>query len=196
MTLQLFGKAERHRLAWTNEPPRWQFAEGGGLLVVAPPKADYYQDPAGIHIVSSAPFLHAAAGSDFALTTRLGAEMKHRYDSGCLMLLADDRNWAKLCFEYDGRRPIIVSVVTKDGSSDDCNSEPVGVERPYLRMTRAGDCVSFHWSADGEAWTLVRYFGMRLPDACRAGVVAQSPQGTGCAAAFDFLALTEPGGGS
>ncbi|NBD27628.1 DUF1349 domain-containing protein [Paenibacillus glycinis] len=190
MTTNLFSESARHALTWTNEPERWTYADDGGLLMQAPPKADYYQDPAGKHIAGSAPFLRLPAGDSFALATRVSAEMKHRYDSGCLMVLADDRNWAKLCFEHNGRYPTIVSVVTKDGSSDDCNSERVDVEKPYLRVTRAAACISFHYSTNGEDWELIRYFGMRLPAECQAGVVAQSPQGTGCAVAFDFLTLT------
>lgn len=46
------------------------------------------------------------------------------------MLMADDNNWAKLCFEFNGEYATIVSVVTKNGSSDDCNSERVMVETP------------------------------------------------------------------
>ncbi|MBM7566904.1 DUF1349 domain-containing protein [Paenibacillus sacheonensis] len=186
------AEANRQSFTWDNEPERWSYTEDGGLFVLAPAKADYYQDPAGKHIVSSAPFLHRPAGSSFELTTRLGAEMKHQYDSGCLMVLADDRNWAKLCFEHNGRYATIVSVVTQDGVSDDCNSMRVDIDKPYLRIARAGACITFHYSLDGERWEQVRYFGMKLPDACRVGVVAQSPQGTGCAVEFDFLTLTEP----
>lgn len=179
-------------LSWSNEPANWSYTDQGGLQVEAPAKADYYQDPAGKHIVSSAPFLHVTAGSSFELTTRLTVEMKDKYDSGCLMLMADDRNWAKLCFEYNGRYPTIVSVVTIDGISDDCNSERVHVEKPYLRIVRQGNCMTFFYSADGEAWEQIRYFGMKLPDECLAGVVAQSPQGTGCLVHYEFLTLTTP----
>lgn len=191
MQANLFLQQAERPLTWANEPPGWSYTDDGALLADAPAGADYYQDPAGKHIVSSAPFLHARAGTHFELTTRLAAKMKDKYDSGCLMVWADDRNWAKLCFEFNGRFPAIVSVVTKDGSSDDCNSERVEVEQPYLRVMRAGNCLSFFYSADGDDWELVRYFGMALPDECRVGVVAQSPQGNGCAVRFDYLALEE-----
>ncbi|QHT62747.1 DUF1349 domain-containing protein [Paenibacillus lycopersici] len=192
MSTNLFHDvAARNGFTWANEPERWSYTADGGLYVEAPAKADYYQDPAGKHIVSSAPFLRLQAGVAFELTTRLGAAMKDQYDSGCLMLLADDRNWAKLCFEHNGRYPTIVSVVTQNGVSDDCNSMRVDVEKPYLRITRTNACIAFHYSEDGEAWEQVRYFGMQLPVNVHAGVVAQSPQGTGCAVTFDFLTLTE-----
>lgn len=177
-------------MQWMNEPSYTERGENGELIIEAPANADFYQDPAGKHIVSSAPFLYRPVTGSFVLTTRLSASMTHKYDSGCLMLMVDDRNWAKLCFEYDGEYPTVVSVVTKDGSSDDCNSERVDVEKPYLRITRDGNCISFHYSADGELWRQIRYFGMNLPSTCLAGVVAQSPQGTGCLVKIDELTLT------
>ncbi|SEM56644.1 DUF1349 domain-containing protein [Paenibacillus sp. OV219] len=188
--MNVFSSANAHALSWINEPADWTCTEQEGLLVEAPANADYYQDPAGKHMVSSAPFLQLTASSSFELTTRLSVQMKHKYDSGCLMVMADDRNWAKLCFEYNGRYPTIVSVVTIDGVSDDCNSERVDVEKPFLRIVRQANCMTFSYSADGEVWEQIRYFGMKLQDECRAGVVAQSPQGTGCTVQFDFLTMT------
>ncbi|REE70545.1 hypothetical protein A8990_12930 [Paenibacillus taihuensis] len=187
--MNVWTTASAHACRWTNEPANWSYTEQGGLHVEAPANSDYYQDPAGKHIVSSAPFLHFTAGSSFELTTRLTVEMKHKYDSGCLMLMADDRNWAKLCFEFNGRYPTIVSVVTIDGVSDDCNSERVEVEKPYLRIVRQGNCITFFYSADGEVWEQIRYFGMKLPDECLAGVVSQSPQGTGCTVQYESLTI-------
>ncbi|QHW33267.1 DUF1349 domain-containing protein [Paenibacillus rhizovicinus] len=193
MQTNLFGnEAAKREFHWANEPEQWSYTEEGGLFVAAPAKADYYQDPAGKHIVSSAPFLRRQAGDSFELTTRLSAAMADKYDSGCLMVLGDDRNWAKLCFEHNGRYATIVSVVTQNGVSDDCNSMRVDVEKPYLRIARAGHCFTLSYSADGEEWEQVRYFGMQLPAFCQVGVVAQSPQGSGCAVTFDFLTLTEP----
>ncbi|BFT73625.1 HAD-IA family hydrolase [Paenibacillus sp. P36] len=178
-------------LSWLNKPEQWGFTDDGGLIVTAPPGADYFCDPAGKHICASAPFLYTSVQQSFEMTTQLTVEMKNKYDSGCLMLLVDENNWCKLCFEYNGKVPTIVSVVTKDGISDDCNSEIVHVANPYLRIRKEDDCVSFFYSQDGEEWTLVRYFGMRTPSECKAGLVAQSPQGTGSTTHFMNLMVTE-----
>ncbi|WP_169087169.1 DUF1349 domain-containing protein [Paenibacillus sp. PL91] len=192
MNNNLFSPEARERMSWMNPPENTMYTEEGGLMIVAPPSADFFQDPAGIHIASSAPFLHLPVDSSFELTTRLRAEMRNTYDSGCLMLMSDHENWAKLCFEYNGQYPTIVSVVTRDGSSDDCNSERVTVENPYLRITKSQDCVSFFYSMDGEDWRLIRYFGMKCPSGLVAGVVAQSPKGDGCRVHFDYLQLSQP----
>ncbi|WP_426445493.1 DUF1349 domain-containing protein [Paenibacillus sp. S-38] len=191
MKNNLFLEA-RDELSWTNPPDNWMITEEGGLMIEAPPAADFFRDPAGKHMASSAPFLHLPVGSSFELTTRLRVDMQHIYDSGCLMLMSGPDHWAKLCFEFNGRYPTIVSVVTRDGSSDDCNSERVTVEQPYLRITKLEDCISFFYSPDGEDWRLIRYFGLSCPSQVVAGVVAQSPKGEGCRVQFDYLQLSQP----
>lgn len=192
MSHNLFRVGERERLTWMNEPTSWEYTADDGLCVHAPAKADFFKDPAGKHMVHSAPFLHVPAETSFQLTTQLLVEMHHIYDSGCLMLMADEDNWAKLCYEFNGEHATIVSVVTQNGCSDDCNSERVTVENPFLRITKRENTVSFFYSANGEHWKLIRYFGMKAPGGFKAGVVAQSPMGTGCRACFKYLSMTKP----
>ncbi|AEI43161.1 DUF1349 domain-containing protein [Paenibacillus mucilaginosus] len=192
MNNNLFLPETRQQLSWMNPPDKWTYTEEGGLIVEAPPGADFFRDPAGKHMASSAPFLHLPVDPSFELTTRLRVDMRHIYDSGCLMLMSGPDHWAKLCFEFNGTYPTIVSVVTRDGSSDDCNSEWVTVDNPYLRITKAGDCISFYYSPDGEEWRLIRYFGLKCPSPVIAGVVAQSPKGEGSRVQFDYLQLSRP----
>lgn len=191
MTSNLFAAETREQFQWINPPEQYKFTEFDGLTVEAPPKSDFFQDPAGKHFANSAPFLYWPAGDSFELTTRLRVDMRHIYDSGCLMVMVDERNWAKLCFEFNGQHPIIVSVVTKDGISDDCNSERVIVENPYLRVIKQNECMTFSYSLDGASWSLIRYFGLQNSAECLAGVVAQSPQGAGCLVEFEYLAFKE-----
>lgn len=153
-----------------NEPEIWSYTDQGGVLVEAKADTDFFQDPAGKHIRATAPFLSMPVPGDFEITTQLTVDMKNQYDSGCLMVMADDRNWCKICFEYDGKAPTIVSVVTRDGSSDDCNSVEVSVPNPYLRIRKVEGCISFFYSPDGEEWKLIRYFGMPIQGELRAWI--------------------------
>ncbi|GFZ92460.1 hypothetical protein GCM10008018_43590 [Paenibacillus marchantiophytorum] len=100
--------------------------------------------------------------------------------------MADENNWAKLCYEDFRGRPSIISVVTKD-ISDDCIGDFVGNINPFLRVSRYDNCIAFHYSLDGTEWALVRYFGMNNIQSLKVGVVAQSPVGDGCAVQFDYL---------
>ncbi|MGF6354749.1 regulation of enolase protein 1 (concanavalin A-like superfamily) [Paenibacillus sp. 4624] len=182
----------REKLSWINEPNSWSYTDQGGLIIEAQADSDFFQDPAGKHIRATAPFLSMPVAGDFEMTAQLTVEMKHQYDSGCLMVMVDERNWCKLCFEYDGKAATIVSVVTRDGSSDDCNSTEVPVSDPYLRIRKVEGCLSFFYSPDGEEWKLIRYFGMPMDGELRAGVVAQSPTGTGCTCHFLSVSMTQP----
>jgi regulation of enolase protein 1 (concanavalin A-like superfamily) len=182
------GKALPAEWGWINEPAVWQFDDSKFLHVSAPPQADFFIDPSGAAVKSSAPFLHTTLKGDFTIWTRIRVDMKQPYDSGCLMIMANDLHWAKLCFEYFENKPSILSVVTRN-TSDDCISGAMEAPNPYLRIARAGNCFAFHYSADGQHWKLARYFGMDVPDELKVGVVAQSPVGEGCDVTFDALTI-------
>jgi uncharacterized protein len=174
-------------LQWMNEPKEWSFTQNGLILDVAP-SSDFFLDPAGQHIRNSAPFLYTEVDGDFSLTTKVSVDMQEQFDSGCLMVMAAETNWAKLCFENINNVPSIVSVVTK-GTSDDCNSHEIGKVSPFLKILRSGNCFGFHFSLDGSEWTMIRYFGMDMPKKIKIGVVGQSPVGKGCKVSFDRFDL-------
>lgn len=114
--------------------------------------------------------------------------MLDAYDSACIMVMVDQKNWAKLCFELVNQVPTIVSVVTRQ-LSDNCISERTGKAKPYLRALRAGNCFGFHYSLDAIKWTLVRFFAMQAPTKVKIGVLGQCPVGKGTKVrieSFDF----------
>lgn len=180
------GCSERNldrRLSWMNEPASWTIAEQT-LHIDVPESADFFQDPAGANVRSSAPFLYCEAEGDFSLTARVDVDMLDAYDSGCIMVMADQENWAKLCFELVNRIPTIVTVVTRK-LSDNCISEKLGAAKPYLRLLRAGNCFGFHTSLDAVNWTLVRFFSIGAPAKVKIGVVGQCPVGKGTKVRFE-----------
>ena len=189
--MNLFDKsAERQlnsELSWINEPASREFISET-LHIDVPESSDFFQDPAGLNVRSSAPFLYCETEGDFSLTTRVDVDMFDAYDSGCIMIMIDEQNWAKLCFELVNEIPTIVSVVTK-GISDDCVSEKLGRNKPYLRVLRSGNCFGFHYSLDAISWTLVRFFGMDAPPKIRIGVVGQCPVGKGTKVRFSGFDL-------
>ena len=189
--MNLFEKStERNlhsELSWMNEPASWEFIDGILQIDVAE-SSDFFQDPARVNVRSSAPFLYCEADGDFSLTARVDVDMFDAYDSGCIMVMVDQQNWAKLCFELVDHIPTIVSVVTK-GISDDCVSEKLGKNKPYLRVLRSGNCFGFHYSLDAINWTLVRFFGMDAPRKVKIGVVGQCPVGKGTRVRFENFDL-------
>ncbi|OXM85599.1 DUF1349 domain-containing protein [Paenibacillus rigui] len=183
------GNSLSAELSWIHEPNRWTFDEDKGLLVSAPENADYFIDPAGTQVKASAPFLFTKVQGDFNISTRVHVEMKHQYDSGCLMIMSDSQNWAKLCYEFFEGRKSILSVVTKN-TSDDCIGGDLDIVNPFLRIARSGNSFAFHYSLDGLRWHLIRYFGMECGAELKVGVVAQSPIGEGCQVSFEHLRLS------
>ena len=173
---------------WLNEPTSWRATEDA-LTVAAGPDTDWFVDPQQTSAPKlNAPALVGDARGDFQLSARVAVDFAGTYDAGVLMLYADDRSWAKLCFEYSPQRePMVVSVVTR-GVSDDCNSFVVDGSSVWLRVARLGTAFAFHASLDGSSWSLVRHFALEGDGEPSVGFAAQSPTGDGCAVTFDRIA--------
>lgn len=155
-----------------------------GLRMSVAATTDLFCDPAGHAPVLSAPRLLCAAGRHFTLSAQVSVLFQTTYDAGVLVLYAHDRAWAKLCCELSPQgQPMIVSVVT-NGSSDDANAVVLDQPGAYLRVTGLGAAFAFHYSLDGVAWRLVRYFTLPQPEQVQIGFLVQSPTGMSCQADF------------
>jgi regulation of enolase protein 1 (concanavalin A-like superfamily) len=140
----IIGRNIEQKFSWINEPLNWIFKDNR-LIIQAQASSDFFIDEEGPSFRHSAPFLYTYAKSDFELTTKVDVDMRYNYDSGCIMIMLDMKNWAKLCYEYWLNEPSIVSVVTKT-ISDDCLSLKIGKVKPYLKVLRSGNCFGFHQS--------------------------------------------------
>ncbi|NLL42145.1 MAG: DUF1349 domain-containing protein [Firmicutes bacterium] len=185
----LKGTSEPEGFQWLNEPKEWTFTEEG-LVVQAEARTDFFKDPAGSAVQDSGHFFYRLLEGDFTLQTRVEVGMLSDFDAAVMMIMVDDDNWAKLCYEFTYKRPMIVSVVTS-GYSDDCNSLTVPDTGVYLRITRFADCFAFHYSLDGKWWEMIRYFRMEASEPVKVGLVAQSPTGDGCRVVFKELLYSQ-----
>lgn len=164
--------------------------------VVAPAHSDLFVDPSGESGTAAETMLNAVTllgdpgAGDFAFSARVGADFRATFDAAVLLLWADGRHWAKLCFERspDGT-PMVVSVVTR-GVSDDANAFTVDGDAVWLRVSRIGRVFALHASTDGTWWHFVRAFalGDGVGDV-RIGFEGQSPTGDGCAVWFDHVSF-------
>lgn len=172
------------------QPPALYEVEPGALVLTAAAGTDLFVDPAGGGQVPDAGRLAGTPPpGDFSLAARVSVGFTSRYDAGVLVLQADRRHWAKLCFELSPQlTPMAVTVVTRE-TSDDSNSLEVTGDSLWLRMTRAGAAWAFHASTDGSWWRLLRYFSLRGESDARIGFLAQSPTGQGCTARFDQISF-------
>ena len=159
----------------------------GGVKVHCGPKSDLFLDPAGDAERPDAERFVAPVDGDFQLAARVTVDFREVFDSGVLIGYVDEDNWFKLCAELDPERVArVVSVVTRDGASDDVNSWPIGLDGVHLRISRLGTAFALHASDDGQLWRMVRYFAMSGGGdrPLSIGMLAQSPRGTGTSAEF------------
>lgn len=173
-------------LRWLVPAPRVEVTAAGALRVEAGPRSDWFIDPGADAGVRNAPALVMPASGPWQLSAFVWADHRATFDAGVLFVHVDDVTWAKLCLELSPQGEVmVVSVVTR-GTSDDCNSLPIDGHSLHLRVSALERAFAFHWSPDGQAWHLVRYFslGDGAPSATEVGFMAQSPTGEGCTVEF------------
>ncbi len=160
--------------------------EARGFTLTAAAGSDLFLDPAGSTRLPDAERFVAPVSGDFRLSALVSPVFVSDFDSGVLIGFIDSSNWFKLCAELDPSGTTrVVSVVTRDGVSDDCDSWPIDAAGTYLRISRLGDAFAMHASPDARHWNMVRYFSMgTAPGAVRIGFLTQSPSGGGTTAAF------------
>lgn len=164
--------------------------QGQLLTLTADAGADLFLDPAGSAGTSDAERFVSPVQGDFRLSAFVSPVFVSDFDSGVLIGYLDPLNWFKICAELDPSGTTrVVSVVTRDGKSDDCDSWPIDTAGTYLRISRLGPAFALHASVDGERWNMVRYFAMGdpAPESVKIGFVAQSPSGEGTTATFSHI---------
>jgi uncharacterized protein len=175
----------------------WTVSDGE-LTLRSGPRTDLFIDPTGAGEPSRpAGLMHAVADveGDFQLSAKVSVGFTGAFDAGVLLLKATEDHWAKLCFEISPRGQAgVVSVVTR-GTSDDANAYDVDADDVWLRVSRTGSAFAFHGSRDGVDWAFVRHFtlGDEHVGAIKAGFLAQSPLGDGCAAHFREITYVPSG---
>ena len=160
----------------------------------APAQTDWFIDPATGAATASAPLRLVPVTGDFQLRAHVTAPLDATYDAGTLFVHGGPDTWGKLALERSPEgTDMIVTVVTR-GVSDDANGAVVpNPGTSWLRVSRTGEVYMFHFSADGERWSLARLFTLGPSAGHRVGVGVQSPTGEGLTATFtDVSLLHEP----
>lgn len=171
---------------------------GDRITMTAPAMTDFFCGgettndegilPESLH---NAPYYYTEEEGDFVLTVKVSHAFRDTYDSASVMVMHDMKNWAKCCFELtDFGTHAAVSVVTKNGESDDangCNIE--GQDYLWLKVCRVGRAFSFHYSLDGETFYMTRYFLMPEAPSVKVGLLAQAPTGSGGERVYEHLSI-------
>ncbi len=171
---------------WLRSPREWRLGDRQ-VRIRAEGGTNWFVDPAGDRTVVDAPTLLAHPSGDYQWSAKVHVGFEAVFDAGVLVLFADARRWAKLCFEYSPQHePMVVSVVTR-GVSDDSNSFIVDGQDVWLRVSRLGPVFAFHASTDGDHWQMIRYFELGQADDLAVGLLAQSPTDSGCEVSFSEI---------
>jgi regulation of enolase protein 1 (concanavalin A-like superfamily) len=174
-------------LTWQNAPRAWNLDSKNILTISSDAKTDWFVDPFDGTVAKTASILLFSPGSDYVFSARISVQFATKWDAGALMVWGDDRHWAKLSFEFSpDQKPTLVTVVTR-GLSDDCNSMSVSGDSVYLRIAKSANTYVFYFSTDGQAWQILRTFGLDTQLPMRVGFEAQSPAGAGAIAKFSAI---------
>lgn len=157
------------------------------LDLAAAGKTNLYVNPNGNYNVQNAPMVLFTPDSDFTFVAKATATFKAVYDVAALVVYQDSNYWAKFCFENSvSKHPTIVSVVTRH-YSDDCNAIPVDANTAFLAVIKKGLEVSFHYSADGKNWQMIRVFRLETGINLRLGFAVHGSYGDGFTARFSQI---------
>lgn len=157
------------------------------IEIDAPAQSDFFCNNGAVseegitpETLCNAPFYYTEVDGDFVMRVKVAHDFKDTYDSASIMIMIDMQNWAKACFEKtDFGTHAAVSVVTRNGESDDANGCNIDSNSVWLQITRVGNSFTFHFSEDGVTYYMMRFFNLSAGKTIKVGLLAQAPQGNG-----------------
>ena len=167
------------------------------IEIDAPAQSDFFCNNGAVseegitpETLCNAPFYYTEVDGDFVMKVKVAHDFKDTYDSASIMIMIDMQNWAKACFEKtDFGTHAAVSVVTRNGESDDANGCNIDSNSVWLQITRVGNSFSFHFSEDGVTYYMMRFFNLSAGKTIKVGLLAQAPQGNGGIRTYQNLTI-------
>ena len=170
---------------------------GNVISIYAPEASDFFCNNGAVSeegitpdSLCNAPFYYTDVTGDFVLDVKVSHDFKDTYDSASIMVMEDNDNWAKSCFEKtDFDTHAAVSVVTKNGASDDANGCNITGNTVWLRICRVNNSYSFLYSENGINYYMTRFFNLSGKETVKVGLLAQAPQGKGGIRIYENLSI-------
>ena len=167
------------------------------IEIDAPAQSDFFCNNGAVseegitpETLCNAPFYYTEVEGDFVMKVKVAHDFKDTYDSASIMVMIDMQNWAKACFEKtDFGTHAAVSVVTRNGESDDANGCNIDSNSVWLQITRVGNSFAFHFSEDGVTYYMMRFFNLAAGKTIQVGLLAQAPQGNGGIRTYENLTI-------
>lgn len=154
------------------------------IEIFAPAQSDFFFNNGAVseegitpESLCNAPFYHTEIAGDFVMRVKVSHDFKDTYDSASIMVMQDMRNWAKSCFEMtDFGTHAVVSVIARNGESDDANGCNIEGNDVWLQVCRCGQSFAFHYSVDGKKFYMMRFFNLPAGETVKVGLLPQAPQ--------------------
>ena len=150
-----------------------------GLEVYAPANTDYFVNPVDGKVTADAPFFYKEVEGDFIFKAKVKHDFVSTFDACVLLALANDKLWAKACFEYTDFDTNAVVTVRTNEKSDDANGINVDGNEIWLQIARKDNVFAIHYSFDGKEFIMARLAHLPMPKKIKVGIEAQSPTGEG-----------------
>lgn len=171
--------------------------DGNVISIYAPEASDFFCNNGAVSeegitpdSLCNAPFYYTDVTGDFVLNVKVSHDFKDTYDSASIMVMEDNDNWAKSCFEKtDFDTHAAVSVVTKNGASDDANGCNITGNTVWLQICRVNNSYSFLYSENGINYYMTRFFNLSGKETVKVGLLAQAPQGKGGIRIYENLSI-------
>ena len=173
---------ETQNWKWLNESRI--IHEGSEVVIYAPAKTDWFNNPVpqdGVLSapVANAPFFYTEVTGDFVFRAKVRPNFKTVYDACALMVIQDEKLWTKAAFEKSDFGTTAAVCVVTNGVSDDANGCNIAQDEVWLQIVRVGDVFCTHYSLDGVKFDMVRLFHLPVEKTVKVGIEAQSPAGEG-----------------
>lgn len=167
------------------------------IEIDAPAQSDFFCNNGAVseegitpETLCNAPFYYTEVDGDLVMRVKVAHDFKDTYDSASIMIMIDMQNWAKACFEKtDFGTHAAVSVVTRNGESDDANGCNIDSNSVWLQITRVGNSFAFHFSEDGVTYYMMRFFNLSAGKTVKVGLLAQAPQSNGGIRTYENLTI-------
>lgn len=173
--------------------------DGNKIEIFAPAQSDFFFNNGAIgeegitpESLCNAPFYYTEITGDFVMRVKVSHDFKDTYDSASIMVMQDMKNWAKACFEMtDFGTHAAVSVIARNGESDDANGCNIDGNTAWLQVCRCKKSFAFHYSVDGKNFYMMRFFNLPAGDTVKVGLLAQAPVGNGGSRVYSDLTFEQ-----
>lgn len=161
--------------------------DGSTLVLQARHGTDLYTNTDGTQASNTSPRVMFTPVGDFIFSAKVTAAFSQPFDGGALIVVGDDKNWAKLLFERGKAGPPGISSTVVKGVGDDAHHGAREGNSVHLKIARRQQMYVFYASEDGVKWSMIRTFGLPVSGPVQVGLSSQSPRGDTFTARFSDI---------